>query len=90
MVLLEDGEGEESGTEDLGIGRIPVSDTTEAGIVLSKIESYLSPANQGDWKNVVCIAADDEDGNTHMSDAEGLAAIGRGTCSLGECRQDLF
>jgi hypothetical protein len=73
--LLENGEGEDSGTEDLGIGRIPVSDTTEAGIVISKIEGYMSPANQGDWKNVVCITADDEDGNTHMSDAEGLAAL---------------
>ena len=29
----------------------------------------------GDWKNIVCLAADDEDGNTHMSDAEGLAAL---------------
>ena len=29
----------------------------------------------GDWKNVICITADDEDGNTHMSDAEGLAAL---------------
>lgn len=73
--LLENGEGEDIGTEDLGIGRIPVSDTTEAGIVLLKIENYMSPATQGDWKNVVCITADDEDGNTHMSDAEGLAEI---------------
>ena len=73
--LLEDGEGEDAGTEDLGIGRIPVSDTTEARIVVSKIEAYISSANQGDWKNVVCITADDEDGNTHMSDAEGLAGL---------------
>ena len=73
--LLGDGEGEDIGTEDLGIGRITVSDTAEAGIVVSKIEKYLDPSNQGDWKNVVCIAADDEDGNTHMSDAEGLADL---------------
>ena len=73
--LLEDNEGEDSGTEDLGIGRIPVSDTASAGIVISKIEGYLSPLNQGNWKNLVCITADDEDGNTHMSDAEGLADL---------------
>ncbi len=73
--ILENGEGEDYGTEDLGIGRIPVTDTTEAGIVVSKIEGYMSTANQGDWKNVVCITADDEDGNTHMSDAEGLADL---------------
>ena len=74
MVCLRK-EGEDSGTEDLGIGRIPVSDTASAGIVISKIERYLSPSNQGNWKNIVCITADDEDGNTHMSDAEGLADL---------------
>lgn len=73
--LLEEGEGEDTGSEDLGIGRLPVSDTAEATIVVSKIERYLSPSNQGDWKNMVCITADDEDGNTHISDAEGLADL---------------
>ena len=29
----------------------------------------------GDWKNMICITADDEDGNTHMSDAEGLSSL---------------
>ena len=73
--LLEDGEGEADGTEDIGIGRLPVSDTIQAGIIISKIIRYLDPANMGDWKNVICLTADDEDGNTHMSDAEGLAAL---------------
>lgn len=73
--LLDDGEGEADGTEDIGIGRLPVSDTSQAGIVLSKIKKYLDPANMGDWKNIICLTADDEDGNTHMSDAEGLAAV---------------
>jgi Peptidase family C25 len=73
--LLDDGEGEADGTEDIGIGRLPVSDTTQAGIVLLKIKRYLDPANMGDWKNVICLTADDEDGNTHISDAEGLAAV---------------
>ena len=73
--LLEDGEGEDTGTEDLGIGRIPVSDTTEAGIVVTKIERYLNQSNQGNWKNIVCLTSDDEDGNTHMYDAEGLADL---------------
>jgi hypothetical protein len=73
--LLDDGEGEAEGTEDIGIGRLPVSDTMQAGIVLSKIRRYLDPANMGDWKNVICLTADDEDANTHMTDAEGLAAV---------------
>jgi hypothetical protein len=73
--LLEDGEGEAEGTEDIGIGRFPVSDTIQAGIILSKIIRYLDSANMGDWRNVIAITADDEDGNTHMNDAEGLASL---------------
>ncbi len=73
--LLEDGEGEADGTEDIGIGRLPVSDTTQAGILVRKIKQYMESSNTGDWKNVICITADDEDGNTHMSDAEGLAGL---------------
>ncbi len=73
--LLEDGEGEAEGTEDLGIGRLPVSDTTEAGVIIRKIEKYLDPSNNGDWKNVICITADDEDGNAHVADAEGLSRL---------------
>jgi hypothetical protein len=73
--LLEDGEGEDIGTIDIGIGRLPVSDTTQAGILVSKIRNYLDPSNQGDWKNIVCLIADDEDGNTHLSDSESLSEI---------------
>ena len=73
--LLEDGEGEADGTEDIGIGRLPVTDTTQAGIIVRKIERYMNASNTGDWKNVICLVADDEDGNAHMSDAEGLASL---------------
>jgi len=73
--LLDDGEGEADGTEDIGIGRLPVSDTVQAGIMLSKIISYLDPSNMGEWRNIICLTADDEDGNSHMSDAEGLTSI---------------
>ena len=73
--LLDDGEGEEAGTEDLGIGRFPVSDTTEARILVSKIEKYLKTSDKADWRNLLCMIADDEDGNIHMNDSEGLVAI---------------
>lgn len=73
--LLEDGEGEAEGTEDLGIGRLPVSDTAQAGVVVRKIKRYMASSNTGDWKNKICIIADDEDSNTHMNDAEGLSQI---------------
>jgi len=72
--LLDNGEGEADGTEDIGIGRLPVNDTTEAGIVTRKIARYMNPSNKGDWKNIICITADDEDGNAHVYDAEGLSA----------------
>lgn len=73
--LLEDGKGEAEGTEDIGIGRIPVTDTLQAGIVVNKIRRYLESSNTGEWKNIVCMVADDEDGNAHMADAEGLSLL---------------
>jgi hypothetical protein len=79
--LLEDGEGEAEGSEDIGIGRLPVSDTVQAGVIISKISRYINPSNKGDWKNVITIAADDEDSNTHMHDAEGLSALLRDSVS---------
>ncbi len=73
--LLEDGEGEAEGTEDIGVGRLPVNDTVQAGIIISKIKKYLDPANNGDWKNIITLTADDEDGNAHINDAEGLDRV---------------
>ncbi|HEX2969544.1 MAG TPA: type IX secretion system sortase PorU [Bacteroidales bacterium] len=70
--LLDAGEGEAEGTEDIGIGRLPVSDTIQASVMISKIKRYLDPSNFGDWKNIITLTADDEDGNAHMTDAEGL------------------
>jgi hypothetical protein len=48
-------------------------DTASAGIMVSKIESYLQGSNSGSWRNILCLVADDEDANLHMFDAEGLA-----------------
>ena len=73
--LLETERVKAEGTVDIGIGRLPVSDTLQAGIMFRKIRDYLGPGNTGNWKNNICIIADDEDGNTHINDAEGLAKI---------------
>lgn len=73
--LLEDGEGEAEGTEDIGIGRFPVFDTAQASVIVAKVSRYLDPANGGPWRNIISIAADDEDSNTHMNDAEGLSYL---------------
>ena len=72
--LLDEGEGEAVGYLDIGIGRLPASDTASAGIMVRKISSYLDASTQGSWRNVMCLIADDEDSNLHMTDAEGLAA----------------
>lgn len=72
--LLDDGEGEADGFLDIGIGRLPASDTTSAGIMVRKIISYVRPSGMSSWRNVLCLVADDEDSNIHMLDAEGLAA----------------
>ena len=72
--LLDDGEGEADGYLDIGIGRLPASDTASAGVMLRKIRSYLQSSGMGSWRNVLCLVADDEDSNLHMLDAEGLSA----------------
>lgn len=71
--LLDEGEGEADGFLDIGIGRLPATDTATAGILVRKIESYLRSTNRGSWQNILCLVADDEDSNLHMFDAEGLA-----------------
>lgn len=71
--LLDPGEGESTGKIDIGIGRLPVSDTAEAGIIIRKIQTYLSPQAAGAWRNTICFIGDDEDGNDHMMDAEQLS-----------------
>ena len=84
FTLLEEGEGEAEGTEDISVGRLPVNDTTEAGIVVRKIARYMNNIEQSDWKNVVCLVADDEDNNTHVVDAENLEKI------ISTEEQDIF
>ncbi|MCD4769303.1 MAG: type IX secretion system sortase PorU, partial [Bacteroidales bacterium] len=71
--LLDPGEGESTGYIDIGIGRLPVYDTTQASLILKKIENYISPESMGPWRNMICMVADDEDNNTHINDAESLS-----------------
>ena len=73
FVILDDDESVYNGTVDLGIGRIPASSKYQAELVVNKVKNYYLPAALGDWRNVVCFIADDEDGNLHMNDSERLA-----------------
>ena len=73
--LLDTGEDIEAGLLDIGIGRFPVVSEFEASVMIDKINRYYSSASLGDWRNLVCFIGDDEDGNTHMRDANTLADL---------------
>lgn len=76
FALMDDGEGNLSANAslDLGVGRLPVTTATEADAVVDKIIRYDSdPDILGDWKNRLTFFADDQDGNLHLNDTEGIA-----------------
>ncbi len=73
FVLLDDGESIQNGLLDLGVGRLPVHDTTDARILVDKIIGYESPERMGSWRNNLCFIGDDEDSNTHFNQANSLA-----------------
>lgn len=74
--LLDDGEGSKVLQEkpDAGVGRIPVSTSTEAKQVVDKLITYINNEYAGAWKNVICMMADDGNSQIHMRDAEAVIA----------------
>lgn len=58
---------------DIALGRIPIKSNEEGETVVDKIKRYTQAASQGSWRNDLCFVGDDEDGNTHMYDAEAVA-----------------
>jgi len=75
--FLEDHEGSQvpSHSMDLGVGRIPVTNTQEGSDVVSKIVGYMDNKSKGIWKNQVCFLADDGDNALHMKQADSIANI---------------
>jgi hypothetical protein len=86
--LLDDSEGVwTNDAVDIGIGRIPVDAKKDADVVIDKILNYTktgiaSTENTsgeespfGNWRNVVCFVADDDDKDTHISDANKEATL---------------
>ena len=70
---LDDFEGENPmDIADLGVGRLPVKTLAEASVVVDKLIHYDSPATFGRWRLNTLWLADDEDGNTHLSQTESL------------------
>lgn len=58
---------------DIGIGRLPIKNITEAQIIVDKLIRYTSPEALGDWRQKINFVADDGDGNIHQADADYLA-----------------
>lgn len=73
--LLEDNEGKNItyNTMDIGVGRFPVSNTTEAKQCVDKTIRYVTQSSYGTWRNSFTFMADDGDGNMHMRQANALA-----------------
>lgn len=75
--LLDAGENIIDGNSlnDIGIGRIPAFDATEAGDAVEKIKSYFAKTSYGPWKNIISYAADNRDDNggmNHMRECESM------------------
>ncbi|MFT4533573.1 MAG: hypothetical protein ACJA1A_000914 [Saprospiraceae bacterium] len=74
--LLSDEEGENKlrGGLDIAVGRIPVTTGEMANDVIDKVINYdINKASYGDWRLRIAFAADDEDNNLHVNQADELA-----------------
>lgn len=82
FALLDNNEGDfpedyitSPGMLDIAVGRLPVTSAKEAKDVVDKLILYADKSQFGDWRNKIAIVADDEDGNTHLDQAEANAAL---------------
>ncbi len=60
---------------DIGLGRLPVSNETEAAEMVDKMISYTKETAFGDWRNRMVFMADDEDFNAHQNQSNSLANV---------------
>lgn len=64
-----------------GVGRLPVSNLSEAEAMVDKLINYDLGSDQGDWRSLVTMIADDgltatgDDGDLHTSNAETVARL---------------
>ncbi len=78
--FLDDSEGYDFLTDkvDIGVGRIPAQNLSQLTPVVDKIISYAQNREAGAWQNNIVVLADDGDDkspNSHMRDAENVAAV---------------
>lgn len=77
IALLDDGEGtdrESSDKLDVAVGRFPVHTVEDAKTLTDKTINYILNADAGAWQNLVAVLGDDGNGNSHLRDADDLAA----------------
>ncbi len=87
--FLDDSEDAENwyivNTLDIGVGRIPCRNATDAMIAANKAINYKSAATLGSWRINAMFAADDNDGaGNHMIDAEVMSN------SIATVTQDMY
>lgn len=73
--MLEDGEGELTGTLDIAVGRLPVNSVKEAQDMVDKIRRHLTGRDPGGWPNNIAIIADDEENGDFVNDAEKICEV---------------
>ena len=73
FALLDEGEGEDEGGLDIGVGRYAVQKEEEAEAVLIHERSYHDPRNWGQWLSRAIFLADDAEGLIFMEGSDSLA-----------------
>ena len=76
FTLMDDGEGGDllrRDKEDLGVGRFPVTEISDAKILVDKTINYAENKNGGSWENVIMFMGDDGNNNLHMHDVNETA-----------------
>ena len=51
---------------DVAVGRLPVTNSTQAQIILDKLKHYMTSSPNGAWQNEIMFMGDDGDNNSHM------------------------
>ena len=77
FALLDDNEGTSLPSEkmDIGVGRLPAHNLTEAQDMIDKTIGYIENREVGAWKNQHVFVADDGDNNIHTRCADSVANL---------------
>lgn len=73
-ILFSEGADPLMGKLEVAVGRLPVSNLSEAMAVVDKLINYdTQPSHLGNWRNRLLFVADDEDNMLHTRDADQIA-----------------